>query len=337
MSTIADKIKSLGLVKADLKDALSEKGQNPGDTLSTYPDLIRNIETGNEGGEDTFSDPDLKWYFHYGIKKNTVFDTVIGQRFYNSSPETTPGYMIDRKIFTDKSSFSNYYKSQPDNHIFDVKLFYYRSPNCVYGNFFSGEDISYFYFSEDCNPFCYGSVAFPISGIKEFGIENRETGEKTLGVVPYAYSYGTNTFQYMNFKEFRVRYSDSLYKNRSPFYKTNVENFYWMDNVKNREELNDSSLINWIKGAGSKFKNVYIKDTIKSLYGESDINGIQYIENLVFSNPTPPTHLGNYYGYKTSSIRTIWCPTGSLDSYTEKFGSSWKIKETNSDGEITTD
>ena len=46
MSTIADKIKSLGLVKADLKDALSEKGQNPGDTLSTYPNLIRNIETG---------------------------------------------------------------------------------------------------------------------------------------------------------------------------------------------------------------------------------------------------------------------------------------------------
>lgn len=52
MSTIADKIKSLGLVKADLKDALSEKGQNQGDTLNTHPYLIRNIETGI-GGEDT--------------------------------------------------------------------------------------------------------------------------------------------------------------------------------------------------------------------------------------------------------------------------------------------
>lgn len=53
MSIIADKIKSLGLVKADLKDALSKKGQNPGDTLSTYPDLIRNIETGGSIDESS--------------------------------------------------------------------------------------------------------------------------------------------------------------------------------------------------------------------------------------------------------------------------------------------
>ena len=62
MSTIADKIKSLGLVKADLKDALSEKGQNPGDTLSTYPNLIRNIETGG-----SIDESNLKWMMKLGL------------------------------------------------------------------------------------------------------------------------------------------------------------------------------------------------------------------------------------------------------------------------------
>lgn len=45
----ADKLNRLKQTKADLKAALIEKGQNPGDVFSDYPDMVRAIETG--GGE----------------------------------------------------------------------------------------------------------------------------------------------------------------------------------------------------------------------------------------------------------------------------------------------
>lgn len=45
MSTIAEKLALLLNTKANIKAALIEKGQEVGDTFSTYPDKIRAIET----------------------------------------------------------------------------------------------------------------------------------------------------------------------------------------------------------------------------------------------------------------------------------------------------
>ena len=45
MST-ADKLNALVNTKADIKQALIDKGQNPSDVFSTYADNIRAIETG---------------------------------------------------------------------------------------------------------------------------------------------------------------------------------------------------------------------------------------------------------------------------------------------------
>lgn len=48
MGTSADKLALLKATKADLKAALTEKGQTPGDVFSDYPDLVRAIETGTQ-------------------------------------------------------------------------------------------------------------------------------------------------------------------------------------------------------------------------------------------------------------------------------------------------
>lgn len=48
MGTTAEKLAHAKAVKADLKAALTEKGQNPGDVFDTYPDLVRAIETGTK-------------------------------------------------------------------------------------------------------------------------------------------------------------------------------------------------------------------------------------------------------------------------------------------------
>lgn len=44
--TSADKLAKLRATKADLKAALTEKGQAPGDVFSTYPNMVRAITTG---------------------------------------------------------------------------------------------------------------------------------------------------------------------------------------------------------------------------------------------------------------------------------------------------
>lgn len=45
MGTTADKLNELKQTKANLKAALTEQGQTPGDVLSDYPDLVRAIQT----------------------------------------------------------------------------------------------------------------------------------------------------------------------------------------------------------------------------------------------------------------------------------------------------
>lgn len=54
MST-ADKLNALVQTKADIKQALIDKGQNPSDVFSTYADDIRAIETSSSGGVFDFA------------------------------------------------------------------------------------------------------------------------------------------------------------------------------------------------------------------------------------------------------------------------------------------
>lgn len=46
MGTTAEKLALLKTTKADMKAALTEQGQNPGDVFADYPDMVRAIQTG---------------------------------------------------------------------------------------------------------------------------------------------------------------------------------------------------------------------------------------------------------------------------------------------------
>lgn len=55
----ADKLALLKATKADLKAALTEQGQTPGDVFETYPDLVRAIETGIDTSDATATAADM--------------------------------------------------------------------------------------------------------------------------------------------------------------------------------------------------------------------------------------------------------------------------------------
>ncbi len=59
MGTTADKLAHAKAVKANLKAALTEKGQTPGDVFDTYPDLVRAIETGIDTSDATATAADM--------------------------------------------------------------------------------------------------------------------------------------------------------------------------------------------------------------------------------------------------------------------------------------
>lgn len=55
----ADKVALLKATKADLKAALTEQGQTPGEVFETYPDLVRAIETGIDTSDATATAADM--------------------------------------------------------------------------------------------------------------------------------------------------------------------------------------------------------------------------------------------------------------------------------------
>lgn len=55
----ADKLALLKATKADLKAALTEQGQTPGEVFETYPDLVRAIETGIDTSDATATAADM--------------------------------------------------------------------------------------------------------------------------------------------------------------------------------------------------------------------------------------------------------------------------------------
>ena len=59
MGTTAEKLAHAKAVKADLKAALTEKGQTPGDVFETYPDMVRAIKTGVDTSDATATASDM--------------------------------------------------------------------------------------------------------------------------------------------------------------------------------------------------------------------------------------------------------------------------------------
>lgn len=59
MGTTADKLNLLLNTKADIKSALTEKGQNPGDVFSEYADKIRAIEPASDLSDELATQDNL--------------------------------------------------------------------------------------------------------------------------------------------------------------------------------------------------------------------------------------------------------------------------------------
>lgn len=81
-NTTADKLALLEATKADLKAALSEKGQTVGDVFSTYPAAVRAIETGGGSVTITISMNNVK-------QSNIVYTDPEGNA--QTLPDPSPG------------------------------------------------------------------------------------------------------------------------------------------------------------------------------------------------------------------------------------------------------
>ena len=72
---IMEKLNTIKQIKSQIKEALIEKGQTPGDKFNEYPNLIRNIETGGIDESSLFKDEYVSSFFFYRIReKETVSD-----------------------------------------------------------------------------------------------------------------------------------------------------------------------------------------------------------------------------------------------------------------------
>lgn len=114
MST-ADKLNALVQTKADIKQALIDKGQNPTDVFSTYADDIRAIETGGgSGGVFDFAsigytgnEEPFKSGIEYAKQIKANYDNgIIPQGFMNDENL----YFFPKIDFGDKKNLSSYFK-----------------------------------------------------------------------------------------------------------------------------------------------------------------------------------------------------------------------------------
>lgn len=95
MST-ADKLNALVQTKADIKQALIDKGQNPTDVFSTYADDIRAIETGGGSG-GVFDFASLGYTGdEEPLKSGLAYAKEINDKYYTD--QRIPHYMNDTKL-----------------------------------------------------------------------------------------------------------------------------------------------------------------------------------------------------------------------------------------------
>lgn len=103
---ISEQLTQLSNIKADIKSALQEMGQNPSDKFSTYADLIRSINSCCD--ECSYNDDDYLEVYHNAKVGN--YPNVISQNdFYHQYASTSaPSEIIDQNTYNLTSSSGNY-------------------------------------------------------------------------------------------------------------------------------------------------------------------------------------------------------------------------------------
>ena len=291
------------MVKADLKDALSENGQNPGDTLSTYPNLIRNIETGG-----SIDESNLKWMMKLGLNikdfKNLdiPFTNIFYVNGYVNKIDYYPKVTVNGERIYNNDQYKSLIESSGDNYEFEITLYSEKSPLVIHNGMFFGNYFNYIKFSTYYQPKIVESTAFLDSTVTiniwtEIGVY--DDNDNYLYAMPLSILYFQNNFNgwfdikrpktvyFPNTNETYVGWkgtSNNLNQNSSYFYYKVVPKEVHLYCI-NGKSYNYSSVIEGMPSSSSTSTNSY------SLVIENSVKDIEFGHTRTISGSTSPSRL----------------------------------------------